>query len=322
MEQFIGKGAGRQPRSDTVADRPWSQTIATLRASISGADMPHLLFYGPPGTGKTSTILAVARELFGAQLLKERVLELNASDERGISVVRDKIKTFASTTVSKRVEGYPCPHEADAMTSPAQSALRRTMEKYSNVTRFCLICNYISRIIEPLASRCAKFRFKPLSNETMLSRLQFIRDKEGVTCSDQVLERIVELSGGDMRRGISLLHSAYRVCGQDALQAQHVEDISGNVHPSTVAHLLLTCRSEGFEKMQEHLQSILLDGFAADTILEQILQQVIESDDITDLQKAAIAHKLAKADKRLIDGSDEELQLLDLCGTIMQELQR
>ena len=167
-------------------------------------NLPHLIFYGPPGTGKTSTILACARELFGDQY-RNRVMELNASDERGISVVRNKIKAFAQVAVSSGAPGSNIPpykllvlDEADSMTADAQSALRRTMETYSKVTRFCIICNYVSRLIPPIASRCAKFRFKPLPQEAMVERLQFICKEEGIHCPPAVLSELMARSEGAM----------------------------------------------------------------------------------------------------------------------------
>ena len=184
------------------------EVCAALKTALHTGELPHLLFYGPPGTGKTSTILAVCRELYGP-LMKKRVLELNASDERGIKVVRDKIKKFAQTKVGKnKVDGFPCPpfkiiilDEADAMTDVAQAALRRTIEQYSKVTRFCLICNYVSRIIDPLASRCAKFRFKPLSNSAMLGRLREVAAAENLTLVDDCEDTLIKTSQGDMRKG-------------------------------------------------------------------------------------------------------------------------
>jgi len=158
------------------------EVVKTLKTSILQGNLPHLLFHGPPGTGKTTTILAVARELFGPELYKQRILELNASDERGISVIREKVKNFAQGAVGgQKTPGYPCPRfkiivldEADTMTPDAQSALRRVIELHSKVTRFCLICNYVTRVIEPLASRCAKFRFKNLPVDSMIARLEHI----------------------------------------------------------------------------------------------------------------------------------------------------
>lgn len=164
------------------------EVVLTLKKAISTSTLPHLLFYGTPGTGKTSTILAIARQFYRTpKLFKERVLELNASDERGIDVIRHKVKEFGMISTGSGSGGgsdAPPPFkiiildEADSMTQDAQNALRRTMEVYSSNTRFCLICNFISRIIEPLASRCAKFRFKPIPNNVVVSRLKEISDKE------------------------------------------------------------------------------------------------------------------------------------------------
>lgn len=193
------------------------------------------MFYGPPGTGKTSTILACARQLFG-DMFKDRILELNASDERGIQVIRNKVKTFAQLTASgTRPDGKPCPpfkiiilDEADSMTHAAQAALRRTMEKEMKTTRFCLICNYVSRIIEPITSRCTKFRFKPLKDKMILERLKYICNKEDVKCDDQCLNALVETSGGDMRRAITCLQSCSRLKGKNVpVSYEDVLEITG-----------------------------------------------------------------------------------------------
>jgi replication factor C subunit 2/4 len=187
-----------------------------------------MLFYGPPGTGKTSTILALAKQLYGPELFKTRVLELNASDERGISIVREKIKDFARMQLSNAPisaaykEKYPCPpykiiilDEADSMTQDAQSALRRTMETYSRITRFCLICNYVTRIIDPLASRCSKFRFKSLDRGNAGKRIEEIAAAEGVQMEDGVVQKLIECSEGDLRKAITFLQSAARLIGAE-----------------------------------------------------------------------------------------------------------
>ena len=183
-----------------------------------------MLFYGPPGTGKTSTVLALAKELYGPELFKTRVLELNASDERGISIVSEKVKDFARMQLSNPQPGhkekYPCPpykiiilDEADSMTQDAQSALRRTMETYSKITRFCLICNYVTRIIDPLASRCSKFRFKSLDQGNAKKRLEEIAQNEGVKLESGAVETLIQCSEGDLRKAITFLQSAARLVG-------------------------------------------------------------------------------------------------------------
>lgn len=191
---------------------------------IPGPQLPHMLFYGPPGTGKTSTILALAKELYGPEMFRSRVLELNASDERGISIVREKVKDFARMQLSNPPphykDKYPCPpykivilDEADSMTQDAQSALRRTMETYSKITRFCLICNYVTRIIDPLASRCSKFRFKSLDQGNAKKRLEEIAQIENVKVEEGVLDTLIKCSEGDLRKAITFLQSAARLVG-------------------------------------------------------------------------------------------------------------
>lgn len=198
--------------------------------------LPHMLFYGPPGTGKTSTILALAKELFGPEMFRTRVLELNASDERGISIVREKVKDFARMQLSNPPpnykDRYPCPpykiiilDEADSMTQDAQSALRRTMETYSKITRFCLICNYVTRIIDPLASRCSKFRFKTLDQGNALKRLEEIAMNENVNLESGAFDTLIRCSEGDLRKAITLLQSATKLAG--ASRAPHIKN-NGN----------------------------------------------------------------------------------------------
>ena len=187
-----------------------------------------MLFYGPPGTGKTSTILALAKELYGPEMFKSRVLELNASDERGISIVREKVKDFARMQLSNPPpsyqQRYPCPpykiiilDEADSMTQDAQSALRRTMETYSKITRFCLICNYVTRIIDPLASRCSKFRFKMLDQGDAKKRLEEIAQKENINLEDGAINAVLTSAEGDLRKAITFLQSAARLVGAEKL---------------------------------------------------------------------------------------------------------
>lgn len=302
------------------------EVVAVLKKSLEGADLPNLLFYGPPGTGKTSTILAAARELYGPELYRQRVLELNASDERGIQVVREKVKRFAQLTVAgTRTDGKPCPpfkiiilDEADSMTNAAQAALRRTMEKESRTTRFCLICNYVSRIIEPLTSRCSKFRFKPLENQIQETRLLEICKKEDLKYSKEAMAALVKVSEGDLRKAITFLQSAARLSVDKEISEKAIVEIAGVVPPQMITGLLKVCYKGTFEKLEVAVRELIDDGYAATVILGQLHETVLE-DDLNDKQKSAIAEKMAEVDKCLVDGADEYLQMLSLCSVIMQQ---
>nr|XP_053628231.1 replication factor C subunit 5-like isoform X3 [Cherax quadricarinatus] len=181
--------------------------------------LPHLLFYGPPGTGKTSTILACARKLYAPKEFSSMVLELNASDDRGIGVVRQQILSFASTrTIFKSGFKLVILDEADAMTNDAQNALRRVIEKFTDNVRFCLICNYLSKIIPAIQSRCTRFRFGPLSSDQILPRLNYVIEQEKVAVTDDGRKALLALSGGDMRRVLNILQStsmAYKEVTED-----------------------------------------------------------------------------------------------------------
>ncbi|KAI9560648.1 hypothetical protein GHT06_011598 [Daphnia sinensis] len=300
------------------------EVVAVLQKSLQGADLPNLLFYGPPGTGKTSTILAAARELFG-DIYKERVLELNASDERGIQVIREKVKNFSQRTVSSmRPDGKPCPpfkivilDEADSMTGAAQAALRRTMEKETKSTRFCLICNYVSRIIEPLTSRCSKFRFKPLPRDILVKRLGEICEFEKMACTGEVLESLIEASEGDLRRAITFLQSIANVTVERGPTIEDIHEITGRVPNHWIEGLLEKCATGSYDTVQSYICNFSAEGFSVSQLLIQLHERVIFSTEFSAKQKNLICEKLAICDHRLAEGADEQLQLLDLSCTIM-----
>ncbi|KAF2164397.1 hypothetical protein M409DRAFT_56666 [Zasmidium cellare ATCC 36951] len=344
-------------------------TVTVLRRTLQSANLPHMLFYGPPGTGKTSTVLALAKQLYGPDLIKTRVLELNASDERGISIVREKVKDFARMQLSNPPSGpageeykkkYPCPpykiivlDEADSMTQDAQSALRRTMETYSKITRFCLVCNYVTRIIDPLASRCSKFRFKSLDEGNAAKRIEDIAKLEGVKLQNGVVETLLRCSEGDLRKAITFLQSAARLVGavqsaapekkrkrktvadddeDDAMDIDPapadtmpvticaIEEIAGVIPDETIDRLLtaITPKSKSatppYGPIAQAVEDLVAEGWSASQIVNQLYDKIVIVNEIVgDAAKNRIVLCFSETDKRLVDGSDEHLTILDLC---------
>ncbi|KAI2614611.1 putative replication factor protein [Hypoxylon fragiforme] len=326
--------------SDVTAQ---DHTVNVLQRTLQASNLPHMLFYGPPGTGKTSTILALAKELYGPEMIKSRVLELNASDERGISIVREKVKDFARMQLTNPPAGYrsryPCPpfkiiilDEADSMTQDAQSALRRTMETYSKITRFCLICNYVTRIIDPLASRCSKFRFKSLDQSNAKKRLEEISEKEGVTLEDGAVDALIKCSEGDLRKAITFLQSAARLVGAiekegdedkmdvdgdpNIVTVKIIEEIAGVIPDQTIERLqkAMQPRSAGatYQAIAKVVEEMVADGWSAGQVLSQLYHAVIQDEMIPDVAKNKITLVFSEIDKRLVDGADEHLSILDL----------
>ncbi|SJL00239.1 related to Replication factor C subunit 2 [Armillaria ostoyae] len=315
-------------------------TVAVLRKTLTSTNLPHMLFYGPPGTGKTSTILALSRQLFGPENFRNRVLELNASDERGISIVREKIKNFArqtprAQTISSDGKEYPCPpykiiilDEADSMTQDAQGALRRIMETYARITRFCLVCNYVTRIIEPLASRCSKFRFTSLDNQSSSSRLMHIATSEHITVDPSVVEALIRASSGDLRRAITYLQSASRLSSSTSpptpITPRDVQEIAGVVPDDIINNFATvlgidmdqamtgTAPKPGFTGIRSAVKEIIREGYSASQVLSQLHDLVVLHPTLNAKQKSQCGLVFAEADKALCDGADEELWILEV----------
>lgn len=297
------------------------EVVKMLKKTVETGNLPHLLLYGPPGTGKTSSVLAMARELFGPIKVKDRVIELNASDERGINVVRNKIGTFAKTAIGNPDPNYPCPpykiiilDEADAMTSEAQSALRKTIENNSSITRFCFICNYINQITDPITSRCVKFRFKPLSEDSMIDKLKLIATNENINLSNSVIRKIANISNGDMRRSIMLLQNL-KYIGSEKIVVNNVLEIAGIVPEYIMNRIRKVCildKSNDVKKIIHLTRHIKSEGYSIDSIFNQLNYMVINEESLTDKMKAKITFHFSKTEKRLIEGADEYLQLLSI----------
>ncbi|KAI8851580.1 putative replication factor C 37 kDa subunit [Chytridium lagenaria] len=288
------------------------ETVAVLKKTLQSGNLPHLLFYGPPGTGKTSTILALARELYGPEMMRSRILELNASDERGIDIVREKVKNFARTTQHKP---YNPPFkiiildEADSMTMDAQSALRRTMETYSRVTRFCLICNYVSKIIDPLASRCAKFRFQPVGEGTMRMKLEEICEKENLSITPEAITTVCNISEGDMRRAIMTLQSAQGL-NLSQIHPNTINEIAGIIPDDLIDTLNTAFKSKNYFDSAKVSAHIMKQGYSVVQVLQQLHSSILLDIQLTAPQKSRACQVFAEADRALVDGSDEYLQLM------------
>lgn len=287
--------------------------ISTIQKFISEDHLPHLLFYGPPGTGKTSTILACARKLYQPKHFNSMVLELNASDDRGINVVREQILSFASTrTIFKAGFKLVILDEADAMTNDAQNALRRVIEKFTENVRFCLICNYLSKIIPAIQSRCTRFRFGPLSTKQMLPRLIHVKDQENVDLTDDGCKALLTLAGGDMRKVLNVLQSTHMAYGK--VTEDNVYTCVGHPLRSDITNIINWMLNEDFRTARNKVQELkVLKGLALQDIVTE-LHSYIHRIDFPTSVRISLVKALAGAEMRLCLGASEKLQVSAVVG--------
>ncbi len=283
------------------------EIVKRVKSFVEQKNMPHLMFSGPAGVGKTSLALVIAKKLFG-EGWHSNFLELNASDERGIDVIRIKVKDFART---RAIGDVPFKviylDECDALTKEAQQALRRTMENYTQTTRFILSCNYSSKIIDPIQSRCAVFRFKPIDDKDLKELIDIIAKQENLKIDDKAKQALIEISEGDCRRLENVLQSSA------AMQKHITEDLlyslASIAKPKEVGEVLKLALENKFKQARDKLLDVMLNyGLSGLDIIKQIQKEILNLE-LDNRKKMELMEKCGEAEFRMTEGSDEYLQL-------------
>ena len=283
--------------------------VQKVKAFVKQKNMPHLMFAGSAGIGKSTLALVTARELFG-ESWRDNFLELNASDERGIDVVRTKVKDFART---RAIGNVPFKiiflDECDALTKEAQQALRRTMENYTQTTRFILSCNYSSKIIDPIQSRCTVFRFKPLNEKDIFEIVDKISKEEKLKLTDTAKKALVDVSNGDCRRLENIMQSCAAV-SEGILTDELVFSMAAVAKPKEIKQVLELALQGKFLDARNNLLSVMQQfGLSGEDVIKQIQRAIWDLDGVADNKKAKLVAKCGDIEFRMTEGSDAFIQL-------------
>ncbi len=280
--------------------------IERLQAFVEEDSIPHMLYAGPAGTGKTTSAVALAKDLYGDEW-KQNFMETNASDERGIDVVREKIKDFARTKPVNADYKIIFLDEADSLTSDAQQALRRTMEQFSDNCRFILSCNYSSKIIDPIQSRCAVFRFNRLEEEDVTEYIQKLGEKEDFKISEEAVEAVMRVSSGDMRRVTNILQTA--AIQNSEIEEEDVYGVAASLRPDEIREVLDLAFEGSFMDAREMLTDLMVDrGLDGTDIIDSIHREILDLD-LDDQQKLEVVEQLGEYEFRISEGGSSDIQI-------------
>ena len=284
--------------------------VERIKAMTEQENVPHMLFAGPSGPGKTTLSLIIAKTLFKDNW-KENFLEMNASSERGIDIIRNEVKNFSKTRpIGNNLPKIIFLDEADALTKDAQNALRRTMEQFSDNARFILSCNFSSKIIDPIQSRCAIFRFKPLTKDDVKKIINKIAKNEKLKVDDKAINALYDVSGGDIRRVENILQSCSTISNNITEKA--IYDIVASANPKDIKEILEFCVKNNFIKARDRLLDVMLkQGLSGLDMIKQIQKEVL-SLDINENKKLDFIDKCGEIEFRMVEGSDEFVQLESL----------
>ncbi|WP_263019799.1 replication factor C small subunit [Natronobiforma cellulositropha] len=304
-------------RPERLADiKGHGDIVPRLERYVATDDLPHLMFAGPAGTGKTTAAQSISREIYGENW-RDNFLELNASDERGIDVVRDRIKNFARASFGGHDYRIIFLDEADALTKDAQSALRRTMEQFSHNTRFILSCNYSSQIIDPIQSRCAVFRFTELEDAAIEAQVREIAETEGIEVTDDGVDAVVYAAAGDMRKAINALQAA-AVMGE-TVDEETVFAITATARPEEVEAMVGRAIDGDFTAARAALEDLLTErGLAGGDVVDQ-LHRSAWALDLDERATVRLLERLGEVDYRITEGANERLQLEAMLASLALE---